>query len=143
MASSLAAASALGAKAATFQRVSKRSAPAAQKASAVVRAQKQEDVAPAPASGVSSRRQALSAGAALVGSLASASPAFAGLFDNLELPSLPAGGDVREKRVVNLPQLVIEPIGREVRLAPHVTFLQVTKHGSTTDVTAGVMVHVM
>jgi len=64
---------------------------------------------PAPAV---NRRQALGAVTAGLASLAAASPAFAGMFDGLEVPSLIAG-DVKEKRVVNLPKLEIDPITRE------------------------------
>lgn len=116
MASSIVAASAIGTRAATFQRVSfERSPPARQKSTTVVRARKQQhdDVASVDDASSVSRRQALSAGAALAGTIASASPAFAGLFDNLpSLPS-PVAGDVKEKRVINLPKLEIEPVSRE------------------------------
>ena len=107
MASSLAAASAIGAKAAPLQRVSS-SAKRSARSATVVRAQKNADEV-ASSSAPVSRREALSAGAALVGTLASASPAFAGLFDGIELPA----AQPREKRVVDLPKLEIEPVGRE------------------------------
>lgn len=116
MASSLAAASAIGARAATFQRVSsRRSASGHQKSTVVVRAQKQQDddvVSAVDASSVS-RRQALSAGAALVGTLASVSPAFADLVDSLPSFSSAVAGDVKEKRKINLPKLEVEPVPRE------------------------------
>ena len=80
----------------------------------VVRAQKNgDDVASSSSSSNPvSRREALSAGAALVGTLASASPAFAGLLDGIELPK-PAEGDVKAKREINLPKLEVEPVTRE------------------------------
>lgn len=116
MASSLAAASALGAKAAAFHpkvgsSKARASAPA-QRTCGVVRAHRSDDDVHTDGSSVG-RRQVLSAGAAAVGGLFGASPAFAGLFDALpELPSLDAG-DVKAKREVNLPQLQIEPVSRE------------------------------
>ena len=114
MASSLVAVSGLSAKAAAFQRVaSAKRTSSARRSGVVVRATRRadDDVAP-KAEGAVGRRQALSAGAALVGSLASASPALAGLFDGLELPS-PAASDVKAKREVNLPELEIDFISRE------------------------------
>ena len=110
MASSLAAASAIGAKAAPLQRVSS-SAKRSARSATVVRAQKNADEV-ASSSAPVSRREALSAGAALVGTLASASPAFAGLLDGIELPK-PAEGDVKAKREINLPKLEVEPVTRE------------------------------
>ena len=113
MASSLAAASAIGAKA-TFQRVSStKRATTTQKSTVVVRAQKSDDVNVQASSSVVSRREALSAGAALVGTLASASPAFAGVLDNLPSLPTPDENDIKAKREVNLPKLEVDRISRE------------------------------
>lgn len=65
-----------------------------------------------PASPAVTRRAALSAVTASVASIALASPAFAGIFDGLSLPDAVAG-DVKAKRVINLPKLEVDPISAE------------------------------
>eukprot|EP00227_Mantoniella_beaufortii_P009985 CAMPEP_0197582362 /NCGR_PEP_ID=MMETSP1326-20131121/5589_1 /TAXON_ID=1155430 /ORGANISM="Genus nov. species nov., Strain RCC2288" /LENGTH=420 /DNA_ID=CAMNT_0043146429 /DNA_START=28 /DNA_END=1290 /DNA_ORIENTATION=- len=114
------AASAIGANVGVaFQRntsVAKRSSSAKQSATrgVVVRAQKSDDASSTAAdAAVVSRRQALYVAGVFAGSLASAAPALAGFLDDLELPKLPAGGAVKEKRVINLPPMIVTPVPRE------------------------------
>lgn len=118
MAFSLASSSALGLKSVAAARVAS-SAP--RRSAAVARARSEssssnvddvQSVVVDAASPVVNRRAALTAGAASLASLAAASPAFAGMFDGMEMPDL-GGGDVKAKREINLPELVIEPIPRE------------------------------
>ena len=118
MAFSLASSSALGLKSVAAARVAS-SAP--RRSAAVARARSEssssnvddvQSVVVDAASPVVNRRAALTAGAASLASLAAASPALAGMFDGMEMPDL-GGGDVKAKREINLPELVIEPIPRE------------------------------
>ncbi|MDA9097519.1 peroxidase family protein [bacterium] len=82
------------------------------KRSTVTRASAKDEQTTDVTAPVVNRRAALSAVTASVASLAAASPAFAGLFDGLELPS-PAAGDVKAKREINLPKLEVDPISQE------------------------------
>jgi|AntAceMinimDraft_1070359.scaffolds.fasta_scaffold02526_7 L-ascorbate peroxidase len=112
MASSLAAASAVG----TFRHNVAPSKPRTHRGAGAVAVRAQQPARSGDVEGSAaavSRRLALSAGVALVGGLASASPALAGFLDNLPSLPTPAPVDVKEKRKINLPPLKVEPVSRE------------------------------
>uniref|UniRef100_A0A7S0KGG2 Plant heme peroxidase family profile domain-containing protein n=1 Tax=Micromonas pusilla TaxID=38833 RepID=A0A7S0KGG2_MICPS len=113
MSSSIAAASSIGVKANAMTRVSKR---AVNSKPAVVcsASNKSDDVAVGSSQDAVTRRQALAAGAAVTATLGASTPALAGLLDGaLDGALTLGGGDVKEKRAVNLPELQIEFISRE------------------------------
>mmetsp|Transcript_65033 Transcript_65033/g.157343 ORF Transcript_65033/g.157343 Transcript_65033/m.157343 type:complete len:412 (-) Transcript_65033:186-1421(-) len=113
MSSSIAAASSIGVKANALTRVSKR---AVNSKPAVVcsASNKSDDVAVGSSQDAVTRRQALAAGAAVTATLGASTPALAGFLDGaLDGALTLGGGDVKEKRAVNLPELQIEFISRE------------------------------
>jgi L-ascorbate peroxidase len=116
MSSSIAATSAIGVKANALTRVSKR-VTNAKPAVVCSAANKSVDDVSAVGSHTNdavTRRQALAVGAAVTATLGASTPALAALFDDVAEGALTlGGGDVKEKREINLPPLQIEPVSRE------------------------------
>ena len=117
MSSSIAATSAIGVKANALTRVSKRVTNA--KPAVVCSAANKsvdDDVAAVGShtNDAVTRRQALAVGAAVTATLGASTPALADLFDDVAEGALTlGGGDVKEKRAINLPKLQIEPVSQE------------------------------